>query len=67
MFFQEIFKVDPVDTTAAGDTFAGYFIASLVRDIGIKDALMYAAKASSITVSRMGAAVSIPYQDEVFC
>lgn len=65
--FQEIFKVDPVDTTAAGDTFAGYFIASLVRDIGIKDALMYAAKASSITVSRMGAAVSIPYQDEVFC
>ena len=52
--FQEIFKVDPVDTTAAGDTFAGYFIASLVRDIGIKDALTVCGKASSITVSRMG-------------
>lgn len=64
--FQEIFKTETVDTTAAGDTFTGYFIAALIRGIEVKKALMYAAKAASITVSGMGAAVSIPYQQEVF-
>ncbi len=65
--FQEIFKVKPVDTTAAGDTFTGYFIAALNRGMDVRDALKQASKASSITVSRMGAAVSIPYENEVFC
>lgn len=62
---QGIFKVKAVDTTAAGDTFTGYFIASLLADMPIPEALRMCAKASSITVSRKGATDSIPTMEEV--
>jgi len=62
---QPIFKVDTVDTTAAGDTFSGYFISAVAQGNDIKFALEFAAKASSITVSRKGASSSIPYAQEV--
>lgn len=62
---QEIFKVEVVDTTAAGDTFTGYFLASVIAGKSMQDALKLAAKASSIAVSRPGAAPSIPSVDEV--
>lgn len=64
-YHQHIFKVNAVDTTAAGDTFTGYFIAGLVQNMPIKDILEMSAKASSITVSRQGASKSIPYKNEV--
>lgn len=64
-YFQDIFKVKAVDTTAAGDTFTGYFIASMIEGRSIPEALKIAAKASSIAVSRPGAAPSIPYAEEV--
>ena len=57
---QDIYKVKAVDTTAAGDTFTGYFLSSYLKDGKIKDTLDLAAKASSITVSSKGAADSIP-------
>lgn len=60
-----IFKVPVVDTTAAGDTFTGYFLASLCRGETAEQALHIASKASSIAVSRPGASPSIPYLDEV--
>lgn len=63
--YQPIFEVPVVDTTAAGDTFTGYFLASIVSGETIGKALETASKASSITVSRAGASVSIPYSDEV--
>ena len=62
---QEIYKADVVDTTAAGDTFTGYFIAGIVAGIDVAGALKQAAKAASITVSRKGAAPSIPFAKEV--
>jgi len=62
---QEIFKVKAVDTTAAGDTFTGYFIASMMCGKSIPECLEMAAKASAIAVSRVGAADSIPVKDEV--
>lgn len=65
MYFQEAFKVDAVDTTAAGDTFTGYFVAEMLNGSKIERALQIAAKASSIAVSRMGASVSIPVREEV--
>lgn len=60
-----IFKVSAVDTTAAGDTFTGFFIGSLAQGYDAKEALRLASLASAISVSRKGAETSIPYMEEV--
>jgi ribokinase len=60
LIHQDAYKVEAVDTTAAGDTFTGFFIASYLKDKDIKKALDLASKASSITVQGVGAARSIP-------
>lgn len=62
---QGIFKVQAVDTTAAGDTFTGYFIAGMLEELPIPDILRRCAKASAMAVSKMGAAESIPTVEEV--
>ncbi len=62
---QPIFKVQAVDTTAAGDTFTGYFLAGMIEGMPIPDILKMSAKASSIAVTREGAVQSIPYRKEV--
>lgn len=62
---QEAYKVKAVDTTAAGDTFTGYFIAGMIEDMPIEKALQICAKASAIAVSRKGATDSIPKREEV--
>ena len=62
---QEIFSVETIDTTAAGDTFTGYFISSVIDGLSVPEGLRLAAKASSIAVSRKGAADSIPFREEV--
>ena len=54
-----------VDTTGAGDTFTGYFLKCAAEGESPERALMIASRAASIAVSRPGAAVSIPYWDEV--
>jgi ribokinase len=58
-------KVDTVDTTAAGDTFIGYFIAEFVRREEIKACLQTAALAASVCVTRNGSADSIPMKQEL--
>lgn len=60
-----IFDTKVVDTTAAGDTMMGYFVASLAKGTEPAEALKIASKASSITVSRKGAAASIPLISEI--
>ncbi|KEZ91674.1 ribokinase [Lacrimispora celerecrescens] len=65
VYEQEIYRVKVVDTTGAGDTFTGYFIGGLALGETPEQALDHAAKASSIAVSRAGAAPSIPTRDEV--
>ncbi len=60
-----IFKVKAVDTTAAGDTFCGYFIAGLTKGWESSRLLEYASAASAIAVSREGAAPSVPSMEEV--
>jgi ribokinase len=54
-----------VDTTAAGDTFFGYFLASRLSGLGVKEAMERATLASSVTVSRPGAMESIPLAEEL--
>ena len=63
-YFQDIFHTPVVDSTAAGDTFLGYFFA-LLDTKGVKESLRYAAAASALAVSRKGAAMSIPTAGEV--
>ena len=62
---QDIFPTKAVDTTAAGDTFTGFFIAGLLEEYDISEALRIASKAASIAVSREGAVASIPTIQEV--
>lgn len=62
---QPSFKVDAIDTTAAGDTFIGYFISGMIKGKAITSSLELAAKASSITVTRRGSSSSIPLLEEV--
>jgi len=60
-----IYAVKAVDTTAAGDTFCGYFLAGLTKGLQMEDILKYASMASAIAVSRQGASTSIPTWEEV--
>ena len=57
---EDALVVKAVDTTAAGDTFTGFFLASYLKDGDVSKALKLATKASSITVQGAGAAQSIP-------
>ncbi len=60
-----IYNVQAVDTTAAGDTFTGYFLNGVLEEMEPMDILSMASKASAIAVSRPGAADSVPTKDEV--
>ncbi|MCL2833823.1 MAG: PfkB family carbohydrate kinase [Treponema sp.] len=59
-------KVEVVDTTGAGDTFTGYYLAARLGNYSVPDALNIACKAASIAVSRKGALAAIPGKAEVF-
>jgi ribokinase len=58
-------KVQPVDTTAAGDAFIGYFIAEKISGETVESCLKTASRAAAICVTRRGAADSIPSRAEV--
>jgi ribokinase len=57
--------VHAVDTTAAGDTFVGYFACALAEGRPLADALAFANTAAALSVTRTGAMPSIPQRDEV--
>ena len=57
--------VEAVDTTAAGDTFIGYFLAELMAGESTAQALTMATKAAALCVTRPGAAASIPRRGEL--
>ena len=58
-------KVKVIDTTGAGDTFIGYFLAELIRGSEIEKCLEIGIKASALCVTRKGAADSIPKLNEI--
>jgi ribokinase len=59
-----IYDVPVVDTTAAGDTFTGYFVSSVADGLPVEEALRRASVASSLAVSRKGASSSVPTLSE---
>jgi ribokinase len=59
------FQVEAVDTTAAGDTFTGYFLASMLQGKEIQECMRRASAASALAVTRQGAVPSIPQKEEV--
>jgi ribokinase len=60
-----IYPVKVADTTAAGDTFTGFFLTAVAGGEPVRQALDIASRASAIAVSRPGAAPSIPTMQEV--
>ena len=62
---QTAFLVKAVDTTAAGDTFMGYFAAGVAEDMPKKEVLRIACAASALAVSKEGASPSIPQKEAV--
>jgi ribokinase len=58
-------KVQAVDTTAAGDAFAGYLGAMLSEGASLEEAIGVAVKAASISVTKLGASSSLPTRDQV--
>ncbi len=60
-----IYSVKVVDTTAAGDTFLGYFLTEALDGKSLADALGLATAASSLCVQVMGASDSVPLRSEV--
>lgn len=59
------YKVEAIDTTAAGDTFNGALAVALTERSNVVDAVRFACKAAAICVTRIGAQASVPYRTEV--
>lgn len=62
---QDGFPVEAVDTTAAGDTFLGYYLAGQQADLAPPARLAGACRAAALCVTRQGAIDSIPRREEV--
>ena len=60
-----VLRVKPVDTTAAGDTYTGFFISGLMEGLPLPACMRRAARAAAIAVTRPGAADSIPWKHEL--
>ncbi|MGQ7312237.1 ribokinase [Microbacterium arabinogalactanolyticum] len=63
--FIEPIPVEPIDTTAAGDAYAGYLGAALAEGWNLADATRLASAAGAIAVTRQGASPSLPRRSEV--
>lgn len=64
-YYNGVYKVEVVDTTSAGDTFTGFFLAGIMQGEKPEHALKNASVASALTISKMGASSSIPTMQEV--
>lgn len=59
------FKVEAVDTTAAGDAFNGGLAYAIASQKSIKDAVRFANAVAALSVTKMGAQPSMPFKSEV--
>jgi ribokinase len=60
-----VIQVKAIDTTAAGDVFNGALAVAISEGKDIVDAVSFANKAASISVTRLGAQASAPYRKEI--
>lgn len=63
--YQAASPVEVRDTSGAGDTFTGYFIASILSHKSIKESLEIASSAGALATTRYGTSASIPNNEEV--
>ncbi len=63
--WQDAFRVRAADTTGAGDTYTGYFIAGLTEGLPLQKCMALASRAAAVSVTRPGAASSIPRREEL--
>jgi len=59
------FPVEPVDTTAAGDTYCGCLVVALAEGKSLAEAVRFASAGGALCVQRLGAQPSIPWRDEI--
>lgn len=59
------YKTTAVDTTAAGDTFCGSLCVALSEGKNLIEAVKFANRTASVSVTRMGAQSSVPYRNEI--
>ena len=64
-FRQAAVPAEAVDTTGAGDTYAGFFLGGVLSRLDVPTAMRYASTAAAIAISRPGASASIPSREEV--
>ena len=62
---QNSFKVEAIDTTGAGDTFCGYFLAGIAEQKSYRKCMEEASAAGALAVKRKGAATGVPDRQEV--
>ena len=65
MLFQPSYCGTVKDTTGAGDTYTGFFIANYIKGVSPQECMRIAAMASTLQISRDGAAIAIPTKQEV--
>ncbi|NPV75417.1 MAG: ribokinase [Anaerolineae bacterium] len=62
---QPAFKIEPVDSVAAGDAFVGGLVACLIQKKTLKEAVMWGSACGAITATRQGAQTALPEKKEV--
>ena len=61
----QAFRVEAVDTTAAGDVFNGALAVALAEGAGLRDAAEFGMAAAALSVQKSGAIPSIPYKADI--
>ena len=61
----DAFKVDPVDTTAAGDVFNGALAVAIAEGSPLDKAVVFANAAAAMSVTKLGAQPSAPTRNEI--